>query len=98
MQMIERQLMTADELKALPKGTFVVMKTGFYPMKVKLKLFFDWGITFGEPYRVEDNGNRKVSYAEKREIIDGIFIRYRIGANVKKNLSQVAKKKVSHLC
>ena len=38
LQMIERPLMTPDELKALPKGTFVVTKTGFYPMKVKLKL------------------------------------------------------------
>ena len=40
LQMIERPLMTPDELKALPKGTFVVTKTGFYPMQVKLKLFF----------------------------------------------------------
>ena len=24
------------------------MKTGFYPMKVKLKLFFKWGIQFEE--------------------------------------------------
>lgn len=39
LQMIERPLMTPDELKSLPKDTFVVMKTGFYPMKVKLKLF-----------------------------------------------------------
>ncbi len=28
LQMMERPLMTADELKAIPKGTFVVMKTG----------------------------------------------------------------------
>ena len=43
LQMIERALMTPDELKSLPKGTFCVMKTGFYPMLVKLKLFFKWG-------------------------------------------------------
>ena len=46
LQMIERPLMTPDELKALPKGTFIVTKTGFYPIKVKLKLFFKWGIRF----------------------------------------------------
>ena len=46
LQMTERQLMTPDELKTMPKGTFIVMKTGFYPMKVRLKLFFEWGITF----------------------------------------------------
>ena len=38
LQMIERPLMTADELKSLPKGTFVVTKTGFHPIKVRLKL------------------------------------------------------------
>ena len=44
LQMIERALMTPDELKSLPKGTFVVTKTGAYPMQVKLKLFFEWGL------------------------------------------------------
>ena len=42
LQMIERPLMTPDELKSMPKGQFVVMKTGFHPMKVRLKLFFQW--------------------------------------------------------
>lgn len=78
LQMIERPLMTPDELKSMPKGQFVVMKTGFRPMKVKLKLFFKWGIQFDEknPYTVEDNGGREVEYAEKQEIIDGIVQKY----------------------
>ena len=42
LQMIERPLMTADELKSMPKGQFIVMKTGVYPMKVKLQLFFKY--------------------------------------------------------
>ena len=66
LQMIERALLTPDELKSLPKGTFVVMKTGFYPMQVRLKLFFKWGIVFPkEIYAVPDKGNRKVSYARQ---------------------------------
>ncbi len=73
LQMIERPLMTPDELKSLPKGTFVVMKTGFYPMKVKLKLFFKWGINFEEKYQVTENGNRKVEYASRAEIINSII-------------------------
>ncbi len=79
LQMIERPLMTPDELKSMPKGQFVVMKTGFYPMKVKLKLFFDWGIEFDEkhPYTVPDQGNRKVEYAEKSDIMDAIVQKYR---------------------
>ena len=52
------------------------MKTGFHPMQVKLRLFFEWGITFEEPYTVEEKGNRKVYYADKEEIIDGIMAKY----------------------
>lgn len=32
LQMMERPLLTPDELKSLPKGDFVVMKTGVHPM------------------------------------------------------------------
>lgn len=78
LQMMERPLMTPDELKSMPKGQFVVMKTGSHPMKVRLKLFFEWGITFDQdnPYTVPENANRKVKYAEKRELIDGIMKKY----------------------
>ncbi len=78
LQMIERPLLTPDELKSMPKGQFVVMKTGVHPMRVKLKLFFKWGIEFDEknPYTVEDNGGREVLYAEKKDILDGIIRKY----------------------
>lgn len=76
LQMTERPLMSADELKAMPKGQFVVMKTGAHPMKVRLKLFFDWGISFGEPYTVKENANRKVEYAEKKELVEKIVEKY----------------------
>lgn len=78
LQMMERPLLTPDELKSLSKGDFVVMKTGVHPMKVHLKLFFQWGIAFDEehPYSVPEHGNRKVQYAEKKEIQDGIMMKY----------------------
>ncbi len=76
LQMIERPLMTPDELKSMSKGQFIVMKTGFYPMKVRLKLYFDWGIQFNEQYAVPENGNRKVSYAEKNELLQAIILKY----------------------
>nr|WP_303689474.1 type IV secretory system conjugative DNA transfer family protein [Ruminococcus bromii] len=76
LQMIERLLMTPDELKSLPKGTFVVMKTGFYPMKVKLKLFFKWGIEFEEKYEVAENSNREVHYANRSELFNNIIQTY----------------------
>ncbi len=78
LQMIERPLMTPDELKSLPKGQFIVMKTGEHPMKVKLKLFFKWAIEFDKehPYTVAEHGNRIVKYADKNEIVDGIIRKY----------------------
>ena len=78
LQMMERPLLTPNELKSLPKGEFVVMKTGVHPMRVKLKLFFKWGIEFDEkhPYTVRDHGGRTVEYAERKEIVDGIMKKY----------------------
>ena len=51
LQMMERPLMTPDELKSIPKGHFIVMKTGTHPMRTRLRLFLEWGITFGDPYQ-----------------------------------------------
>ena len=76
LQMMERPLMTADELKSMPKGQFIVMKTGAHPMKVKLKLFFQWGISFGAPYTVPDKGNRPVAYAGKEALVQAIQEKY----------------------
>ena len=76
LQMIERPLMTPDELKSMPKGQFIVMKTGVHPMMVKLKLFFQWGISFGAPYTVPDKGNRPVPYAGKETLIQAILEKY----------------------
>lgn len=73
LQMIERPLMTADELKSLPKGDFVVMKTGVHPMKTKLRLFLDWGITFDKTYETEEKSHRKVYYADKEELEENII-------------------------
>ena len=71
--MIERPLMTPDELKSIPKGHFIVMKTGTHPMQTRLRLFLEWGITFGEPYKVPEKAARKVYYASKAELTSAIY-------------------------
>ncbi|MBE6724071.1 MAG: type IV secretory system conjugative DNA transfer family protein, partial [Ruminococcaceae bacterium] len=77
LQMMERALMTPDELKSLPKGTFIVTKTGFFPMQVHLKLFFEWGIQFDkDPYVVPEQGNRAVAYADKKQLEKAIMEKY----------------------
>lgn len=73
LQMMERPLMSPDELKSMPKGSFVVMKTGTHPMRTKLKLFYDWGIRFEKPLKMPDRGSRPVHYAGKAELEKAIL-------------------------
>lgn len=68
LQMVGRPLMTPDELKSLPKGHFILAKTGCHPMRVELRLFFKWGIEFEEKYEVEQHVARQVSYADRLEL------------------------------
>lgn len=72
LQMAERALLSPDELKNLPKGNFVVMKTGSHPMRTKLQLYFKWGIQFEEPYQVPERVRREVYYAGKEELLMNI--------------------------
>ena len=73
LQMTERPLMSADELKNMKKGSFIVMKTGTHPFVSPLKLFFKWGISFSDtPYTVAEHGARKVCYVSRAKIIQAI--------------------------
>lgn len=72
LQMAERALLSPDELKNLPKGDFIVMKTGTHPMRTKLQLYFKWGISFEEPYQVSERVQREVYYAGKEELLMNI--------------------------
>ena len=76
LQMIGRPLLTVDELKSMPKGQFIVMKTGTHPMISPLKLYFKWGIKFGEEYRLPDKTARTVAYKERDELIKDIELKY----------------------
>ena len=68
--------MTPDELKSIPKGEFVVMKTGSHPMRTRLRLFMDWGITFGEANQLPEHGQRKVYYAGREELERAIIQKF----------------------
>ena len=76
LQMMERALMTPDALKSIPQGTFVVMKTGTHPMKTRLRLFLEWGITFGKPYAVPERANRQVKYANREDLERNILAKH----------------------
>lgn len=76
LQMMERPLMTADELKSIPKGSFIVMKTGSHPLRTRLRLFLEWGITFEESYTVPERVQREVRYADKTQLVKSIQKKY----------------------
>ena len=76
LQMMERPLMTPDELKSMPKGSFIVAKTGVHPMQTRLRLFLDWGIQFGKSYEVPERAQRAVAYADKQELEEAIIRRH----------------------
>ena len=64
LQMVERPLMTPDELKSIPKG----------PMQTRLRLFLEWGITFEkEGYTVPVHENMQVHYAGRKELEESIL-------------------------
>ena len=76
LQMIGRPLMTVDELKSMPKGQFIVMKTGTHPMISPLKLYFQWGIQFEEAFILPDRGARPVAYMERENLFRGVRSKY----------------------
>lgn len=75
LQMIQRPLMTPDELKTLSKGSFILAKTGCCPMRTKLPLFLKWGICFEKAFMVEERAARKVAYADRFELEQEIMNR-----------------------
>lgn len=68
--------MSADELKVMPKGTFVIMETGVDPMVSKMYFYFELGIEFEEEYEVEEKAQREVLYAGKSEVEENIIKKY----------------------
>lgn len=52
----------------IPKGNFIVQKTGQHPMRTRLRLFLEWGITFEKPYIVPERADRAVAYANREDL------------------------------
>lgn len=68
LQMIERPLMTADELRTMPKGHFILMKTGIHPFKTILRLFIYWKIKLDKEYQVNERIRKEVDYVDIKKL------------------------------
>lgn len=45
-------------------------------MKTRLKLFFKWGIQFEDVYSISEKSERKVQYADSREVESAVLERF----------------------
>lgn len=72
--MVSVNLMTADAIRTMNRGDFVVMRTGDHPIKCHFDLFLDWGIP---PYKTSAERKamkaQKVQYASREDIENAII-------------------------
>ena len=63
LQMISRRLMTPGEIITMPLGTFVIMKAGNLPVKVKLNIYSSY-LPRVKPYtdRIHNDGMHEIAY------------------------------------
>jgi len=57
-QMTQKPLMSADQLKTMPKNQWVLMKTRSYPLLTTLKRFNEWGIQLDSPFQLNANKDK----------------------------------------
>ncbi|WP_234122367.1 type IV secretory system conjugative DNA transfer family protein [Clostridium hydrogenum] len=72
MQMVGRPLMAPDEIKRIPKGEFVILKTGADPMKVNIPFYGEWGIELNDDFVPETRKIVVPQYISVRELKDKI--------------------------
>lgn len=71
LQMTGRPLMSPDELRQLPKGSYVRLQAGRRPSVFQTRYYTEWGIRFpeGTEFRLPDSRPRKVAYADRSAIM-----------------------------
>ena len=75
LQMTGRPLMSPDELRQLPKGSYVRLQAGHRPSIFRTRYYSDWGIRFPAEteFRLPDTKPRQGGYACRQEIMLAIL-------------------------
>lgn len=76
LQMVQSQLMTAEQIKTMPENQWVLAKTRMKPILTTLKRFNEWGIRLDDPYSVSEHSARQVHYANKSRLKAAILERH----------------------
>ena len=83
-QMTGKPLISEGELNRFKTGEFIVRRSGQYPMRTKLELFENWGITFPEQLIPKEKKLRPVKYLRARNLELKILEKYSKSARFKK--------------
>lgn len=77
-QMIKKPLMTADEIRRMKKGEWILMKTGMNPTKMNLPKLENWKIKIDKehPYKIESKASRTVDFADRAALMNAIKRKY----------------------
>ncbi|MGX8700923.1 type IV secretory system conjugative DNA transfer family protein [Caproiciproducens sp.] len=65
LQMIQKPLMTAEQIRNMPENQWILTKTRTHPLKTILKRFDEWGIKLDTPFAMPENATRTVRYASR---------------------------------
>ena len=76
LQMIQRPLLTADEIKTLEQNKWILMKSRNHPLITTMKRFNEWGITLDCPFAMPENAERKVRYASSSALMASVSSKY----------------------
>lgn len=76
LQMIQKPLMTAEQLRSLPQDKWVLMKTRCHPTITTIRRYNQWGIKLDSPYTMPTNETREVHYANAQELMFAVHRTY----------------------
>ncbi len=84
-QMMEVPLMAPNELREMPRGEYVLLKTFCRSAKTRMPLFTEWGITLEEKYHVPERAIREIEYMDVNELIGRLKKKQGKSENVTEN-------------
>lgn len=71
-QMIQKPLMTAEQILHMPDDQWILTKTRRYPMLTTMKRFNKWGIRLDCPFQMPEYAARTVLYADKDSLMEAV--------------------------
>jgi len=74
--MIQKPLMTAEQIRTMPENQWILTKTRTHPLKTVLKRFDEWGIKLDTPFAMPENATRTVRYASREKLKAAVLRRY----------------------